>query len=148
MERPEPPVDACVSLFSSTLHLYTIWILDLAGQETRLQTSTLIRDTLAAWYGGSAALPLGLSTRLYDDRQHALQGLQDCLAKKPEVRQSLTTAREMVQQALQDWPLTPAQRILLENCAATLQRCDPVTPGFHCPCSHPSPRPGYPRPHL
>ena len=133
MERPEPPVDTCVSLFSSALHLYTIWILDLAGSETRLQTSTLIRDSLTAWYGGPAAVPLDLSTALYDDRQHALQGLQDCLAKKPEVQDHLTTALEFVQEALRDFPLTPAQRTLLQNCAATLQRCDLNNPKFPLP---------------
>jgi hypothetical protein len=133
MERPEPPVDRCVSLFSSVLHLYTIWLLELVGSETRLKTSTLIRDSLTAWYGGSSAVPLDLSTHLSDDRQRALQGLQDCLAKKPEVQEQLTTALEFALEALREFPLTPAQRTLLQNCAATLQRCDLNNPEFPLP---------------
>jgi hypothetical protein len=133
MERPAPPIDSCVSLFHSALNLYTIWLVQLAGHETRLRTSTLIRDSLTAWYGGPGTVPLDLSTALYDDRQHALQDLQDSLAQKPKVQHHLTTAQEAVQDTLQMFPLTTAQRSLLQNCAATLERCDLNNPGFPLP---------------
>jgi hypothetical protein len=126
----QPHIESLLSLFLSTIELYNVWLIDLAGRHAMVQAQNLMRDTLALWCGGTYAIPPAILESLNDHGLRADSGMRQCLEKMTAVKEQLAVTQDYIQDCLKNQRLSPYEHTLLVHCATALQQCDPDHPSF------------------
>jgi hypothetical protein len=125
-----PHIESLLSLCFSTLELYNVWLIELAGHYAMIQTRNTMRESWDSWCGGTPAIPPAILESLNDRELRAQSAMRQCFEKRTEVKEQLAVAQDYIQECLQHEPLPPYEHTLLVNCATALQQCDPDHPSF------------------